>query len=124
MSNEAVSAYQVAARCEEIRPGTYRVCRLDSTEVLIFNIAGTYFAVENLCSHLGKPLAGGRFIGTQITCPFHSGAFDVRTGAHMCFPATKPIRTFPVRMTDGVVEVCVGGAIPAPCSGAGDDVLE
>lgn len=99
--------FEPVARCDEIAAGTYQLFSCGSVELLVLNIGGVFHAVQNLCSHMAKPLAGGRLLGTRIVCPYHSGAFDVRTGAHVCFPATRPIRTYATRVKNGMVEVNV-----------------
>jgi 3-phenylpropionate/trans-cinnamate dioxygenase ferredoxin component len=80
-------------------------CKVGRLEVLVCNANGSFYAVENRCSHLGKPLAGGRLIGTELTCPFHSASFDIRDGRNICFPASRPIRSFRTRLKNGFIEV-------------------
>ena len=60
-----------------------------------------------LCSHGGADLCDGYFDGHVIECPLHQGAFDVRDGKPVAAPATRRIKVFDVRVTDGVVQICV-----------------
>jgi len=76
------------------------ICRLDDT----------YFALKNECSHALATFEDGCMRGNRLICPRHSGAFDVRDGSPCAAPAKKPIRTYPVRVVDGVVEVDVSFA--------------
>lgn len=46
-------------------------------------------------------------MGSQITCPFHSATFDVRTGAATGFPASRPLKNFATRINGGVIEVAL-----------------
>jgi len=57
------------------------------------------------CSHGGADLCDGYFDGKLIECPLHQGCFDIRTGHARGRPATRPIKTYPCRVTDGVVQV-------------------
>lgn len=84
------------------------LCHAGGYEILLCNVQGEYHAIENRCSHQNKPLTGGRLMGSQITCPFHSATFDVRTGAATGFPASRPLKNFATRINGGVIEVALG----------------
>jgi nitrite reductase/ring-hydroxylating ferredoxin subunit len=57
------------------------------------------------CSHAGALLTDGYFDRFTIECPLHQGCFDVRTGAATDAPATRPLRTFNVRVHDECIEI-------------------
>lgn len=69
-----------------------------------------FYALENLCSHGHATFEKGRVRAHKLLCPLHGAIFDVRDGTVLGPPALKPLRTFPVRVVDGVIEV----ALPAP----------
>ena len=71
--------------------------------VLLYRIGNDVVAIHNHCTHLGKPLDGGRVFAGQLTCPFHGACFDLRSGKAMSGPAVMPLHTFPVRIDDGVI---------------------
>jgi 3-phenylpropionate/trans-cinnamate dioxygenase ferredoxin subunit len=75
--------------------------------VLLFNVGGQYYAIEDVCTHDGAPLAGGRFSGNAIACPRHGARFDVCTGRALTMPAVEPVETYPVKIEgdDILVEV-------------------
>lgn len=100
--------YVAAASRDDVTPGRTHMRVVAGREILLCNIGGDFYAVENRCSHLGKPLAGGRLIGTTLTCPFHSAPFDVRDGTAKGFPASRPIRCFATRVRGEVIEVAAG----------------
>jgi len=81
------------------------VLELATTAIAVFDIQGDLYAVENICTHDGGELAGGPLEDHVITCPRHSARFDLRTGQVLAPPACVPLRTFPARIHDGVVEV-------------------
>ena len=66
---------------------------------------GGLVALNNVCTHLGQPLAGGRVIAGQIICPFHGACFDLHTGAALSGPAVLPLHRFPVRVDGDAVWV-------------------
>jgi 3-phenylpropionate/trans-cinnamate dioxygenase ferredoxin subunit len=61
-------------------------------------LSGEVIVLHDYCTHLGKPLAGGRVMGGQITCPFHGACFDLITGAAVSGPAVFPLHRFPARL--------------------------
>ena len=98
---------------EEVPVGSYASATIGSRSVLVCRTEEGVFVVEDKCSHMGFPLRGGRLVGARICCPEHSAEFDVRTGEPLCAPATRPVRAFAVRVSDGYVE-----ASPEPLPGS------
>jgi naphthalene 1,2-dioxygenase system ferredoxin subunit len=79
----------------------------------IYLVEDEVYATANLCTHGNARLSDGYLIGELIECPMHQGMFDVRTGAVMGPPCTEAIRTFPVRIDDGIISIgfaSAGGA--------------
>ncbi len=68
--------------------------------------AGIYVSLA-FCTHGGANLCDGYFDGHIIECPLHQGYFDVRNGKALGAPATKPLRTFEVRIEKGIVQILV-----------------
>lgn len=93
------------APAAELGPGQVRVVDADGTPIAVFNVDGSYYAIEDVCTHDGGELATGKFEGDEIECPRHGARFCVRTGEALCAPAWEPTATFPVRVENGVVQV-------------------
>jgi nitrite reductase/ring-hydroxylating ferredoxin subunit len=68
-------------------------------------VGGEVYAVADTCSHGMASLSEGDVEGLTIYCPFHGGAFDLRTGAAVEKPCTHPIRRYETRVDDGGVFV-------------------
>lgn len=68
------------AEIQEVAPGTGRVFQVDGRAIAVFNVNGTFYALDNACTHRGGPLGAGRLDGTIVTCPWHANQFDVTTG--------------------------------------------
>lgn len=73
--------------------------------VALYKVEDDFFATSVLCTHGQASLADGYLEDYLIECPLHQGTFDVRTGAAIGSPCTVPVRTFPVRVVNGVIEV-------------------
>ncbi len=72
--------------------------RIGDLELLLLRVGRDVLVLHNYCTHLGKPLTGGRVMAGQITCPFHGACFDVNTGAAVSGPAVFPLHRFPARL--------------------------
>jgi len=100
-----MNEWVTVARVEELVPGERRVVGVDDTQIVVCNLDGQYYAIENVCTHDGGQLTGGTVEGDQIVCPRHGARFCLRTGAALSAPAYEPINTFPVRIENGMVQV-------------------
>ena len=75
--------------------------------IAVFNADGELYAVDDTCTHQDASLADGWLEGCAVECPLHAACFDLRTGNPSGPPATKPVRTYPVTVEDGMVFVLV-----------------
>jgi len=73
--------FKAVATTTEIPVGEAKAFVVGDREIAIFNIAGSFHAIENSCPHQGGPLAEGWVEGTIVTCPWHAWCFDVTSGA-------------------------------------------
>ena len=95
----------------ELRPDRPRMVEADGVMIAVFNVNGEFHAIEDTCTHDGSPLLGSGvdaedlIDGDQIICPRHGARFCLRTGAALTPPAYEPVRTFPVRVEGGMVQV-------------------
>ena len=99
--------FVAVARASDIAPESAREVTVNGCALLLVHSDGEFFAVENLCSHAHEPLACGRVKRGWISCPAHGARFDLASGEPLGAPATEPIRIFPLRMADGMIEVAV-----------------
>ena len=95
------------ARLEELPPGTMKLLEHEPYGVGVYNCGGELHAIEDRCSHDDGPLCHGTFEVDECTvvCPRHGARFDLESGRALSLPAYLPVRTFPVRVEDGVVVV-------------------
>ena len=89
------------ARASDIPPGTTRRIEIDNEPVLLCNVEGSFYAIEDVCTHDGGELDQGELEGARIMCPRHGAYFDVTTGAALTLPAVLPVRTYTDRVEDG-----------------------
>ena len=100
-----MSDWVTVARADELAPGAWRVADVEGTAIVVFNLEGTLYAIEDVCTHDGGQLTGGHVEGDEIVCPRHGARFSIRTGEALTAPAYEPTATFPVRIANGEVQV-------------------
>jgi 3-phenylpropionate/trans-cinnamate dioxygenase ferredoxin subunit len=99
---------------DELRDGELVPVQIDGTPVVLVRHAGEFFAVQNNCTHQDFPLSEAGFDPRDelLTCAWHGGCFDLRTGAAVIPPATEPVETFQLRTSpDGWVEIALTGTL-------------
>ena len=100
-------AFVPVAPVEALGEGDRMLLEVAGHTIALFNLAGEYFAIADLCSHDDGPLADGDVDGHEIACPRHGARFDLRTGKALSLPAVVDIPTYPVRVKGGRIEVGV-----------------
>ncbi len=100
-----MAKYVKVARADQIAPGEKQIFEVNGTLVVVINLDGQFYAIEDVCTHDGGPLGEGRLEGAQIICPRHGARFDVRTGDALTLPAFEPVSTFEVKVEGGDVWV-------------------
>jgi 3-phenylpropionate/trans-cinnamate dioxygenase ferredoxin component len=93
-----LNSREAVAKLGDILPETTRKVEINGIPVLLCNVAGSIYAIEDVCTHDGGELDQGELEGERIMCPRHGAYFDVKTGAALTLPAILPVRTFPVRV--------------------------
>jgi nitrite reductase/ring-hydroxylating ferredoxin subunit len=112
----------VVAQVGEISAGERRIVSIGNLEIGVFNVAGQYYALPNVCLHQYGPVCTGRISGTLkataagdwklewvsegqiVTCPWHGLEYNITTGQCLAFPRRK-LRSYPVKVEDGQIKV-------------------
>jgi 3-phenylpropionate/trans-cinnamate dioxygenase ferredoxin component len=98
--------YVPVATPEEIPNGSRMFVEIDQHNIVVFNIAGKFFAIADVCSHDDGPVGDGEVINEyEVVCPRHGAKFDIRNGEVRGLPAIVDIPAYPVREIGGQVEV-------------------
>ncbi len=93
------------AKTDEVSPGQARLVEVSGKEIALFNVGGSFHAIDNTCTHVGGPLCEGEIEGTEVTCPWHGAMFDVTTGEVLGPPAASNVNRYSVRIDGSDVEV-------------------
>jgi nitrite reductase (NADH) small subunit/3-phenylpropionate/trans-cinnamate dioxygenase ferredoxin subunit len=70
--------YITVASVSEISPGTGRTVEVEGVWIAVFNLDGTFYAIDNACPHAGGPLGEGTLCGSEVECPWHGWQCRVR----------------------------------------------
>lgn len=93
------------ADVSEVAPGEMTVVRLGRDQVLLANIDGAFYAINNMCTHMMGRLGKGWLDGVEVICPFHSARFSVVTGQALTPPATESAQSYEVRVSGEEVQI-------------------
>ena len=88
----------------DVPAGEGRVVEAEGKTVALFNVDGSYYAIDNTCAHRGGPLGEGDLDDRVVTCPWHAWRWDVTTGANTNNPAVR-VDCFPVTVEAGSIFV-------------------
>ncbi len=80
---------------------------VDDRMIALFHVGGKFYAIDDVCTHDGGPLAEGRLEGFAIVCPRHGAKFDIRDGRVLSMPATMPTVAHDVKVEGNEVFVRV-----------------
>jgi 3-phenylpropionate/trans-cinnamate dioxygenase ferredoxin subunit len=97
--------FVTVARTDEIPAGERAVVQLGREFVVLFNVDGAYYAIEDMCSHEDYELSDGELTAYRLECRHHGAAFDIRTGAHLEPPAVRPVRAYDVRVEGDAIQI-------------------
>ena len=110
-------AKHVVAAVGDIPPGTRKLAQVNGRAIVVFNLGGEFFALNDRCPHRGGSLSRGKQTGLVesdgpgrycysrpgeiIRCPWHGWEFDIRTGQSWCDPQSVRARQFQVTVEPG-----------------------
>ncbi len=101
----AVAEWTRVAAEADVPPGKLRGVMAGTQPVVLANVEGDIYALEDQCSHQEFPLSDGELEGSDVLCIHHGARFDACSGRNKALPAIRPVRSFPVDVRDGEVYV-------------------
>jgi nitrite reductase/ring-hydroxylating ferredoxin subunit len=100
-------AFTKVATVQDVPPGQARQFRVGGRTVALFNVDGTFYAIDDTCPHRGGPLSEGEVMGSEVTCPWHGARFNVATGSNLCPPAHTGVASYRVQVVGDEVHIDV-----------------
>jgi len=97
--------YVKVAKAADIGAGTMKGFTVNDVKIVIANVGGKYYALEDKCTHMNARLSPGMLLGNIVMCPAHGAQFDVTTGAVLASPASRPTKAYEVRVNGEDIEI-------------------
>ena len=104
-SGETGAGFMAVARAAELKEGQMQAFKVFDAKIAVANVAGTFYAFDDTCTHEGCSLAEGELEETILTCGCHGSQFDVTNGALLRGPAQEPVNSHETRVEDGNLEI-------------------
>ncbi len=98
---------QTSVSTKDIPAGNMVGIRAGGKDVLVANVDGHYYAIGNVCTHMGCTVSDGVLTGERVECPCHGSTFDVRDGSVVRGPATRAEPSYKVQVTGDAITVIV-----------------
>jgi 3-phenylpropionate/trans-cinnamate dioxygenase ferredoxin subunit len=99
--SEGTAKFVKVGRVSDVPEGRAEIFDVDDRKIAVFRLNDGFYAIEDICTHDGGPLAEGEVEEDVVICPRHGARFSIRTGAALSFPAVTPVETYPVKVEEG-----------------------
>jgi nitrite reductase/ring-hydroxylating ferredoxin subunit len=93
------------AEAKDIEPSSMKAVDVGAEKICIINIERNFYAIGNVCTHMGGPLNEGKLEGFEVECPWHGSKFDVRSGQPTKPPARQAVSSYEVKVQDNKILV-------------------
>ncbi len=84
-----------------------RLVTVGPRRIGVYHHAGAWYAMKDMCPHAGVSLSKGPIAEKAVMCVGHGWRFSLETGQAIGIPGDWRVATYPVRISDGVVEIAV-----------------
>ena len=93
-----MSEFIKVAKTSEIPDQGKQLLEVDDRLVVLLNVEGQFYCIDDVCTHDGGPLGEGELRGFELACPRHGARFDIRTGEACTMPATEKTAAHDVKI--------------------------
>jgi 3-phenylpropionate/trans-cinnamate dioxygenase ferredoxin component len=100
-----MAGFVKVAKTGEIAPGQGKQVEVNGKKIALFNVEGSFYVIDDTCTHRGGPLSEGALEGKKVTCPWHGATYDLTTGEVLSPPAPKGVARYNARVEGDDVEV-------------------
>ncbi len=76
-----MAQFTKVASTADLAPGAAKCVEVAGKKIALFNLEGSFYAIDDTCTHRGGPLSEGEVSGEEVTCPWHGAIYNIKTGA-------------------------------------------
>ena|SRR5687768_5317238 len=102
-----MSEFQTVCKVSEVHEGEGKAIPVGKKIIAVFRVGSEFYALDDVCPHMGASLSGGYVEDGIVTCPWHAWRFRLKDGAWADSPRVKT-GCYPVRVQGDDVQVQVG----------------
>ena len=102
-----MATFVTVATTHDLQPGQGKLVEVNRKRIALFNMGGSYYAIDDVCPHRGGPLSEGELEGAAVVCPWHGAIFDLATGTVNRGPAAAGVTIYAVRVEGDMIAVAV-----------------
>jgi nitrite reductase/ring-hydroxylating ferredoxin subunit len=102
-----MAEFRKVAVAEDVSLGAAMLAEVEGKKIALFNLGGTFYAIDDECPHEGGPLSEGEIEGESVVCPWHASIFNIKTGAVEAPPAVTGVAAYEVRLQGPDIEIKV-----------------
>lgn len=103
-----MAEYRTVCRVGDVAEGEGKTIQVCNKLIALFRDKGNYFAIDDVCPHMGASLSGGFVENGIVTCPWHAWRFRLNDGAWADNPRIK-IGSYPVQLQGEEIQVAIDG---------------
>jgi nitrite reductase/ring-hydroxylating ferredoxin subunit len=100
-----MAEFEVVGGADDLKEGEMQAFDVRGTQIAVANVAGTFYAFGDTCTHRQCSLAEGDLEETTVICPCHGSEFDVTSGDVLQGPAREPVGAYEVLAEGGNLEI-------------------
>lgn len=101
-----MSEFRTVCKVSEVPAAEGKTIPIGNKIIAVFRQANEFFAIDDVCPHMGAPLSGGHVEDGIVTCPWHAWRFRLKDGVWADNPRIK-IGCYPVRVINDEIQVCI-----------------
>lgn len=88
----------------DVKAGSGLTVEKNGQAIALFNVEGTYYAIDNTCVHRGGPLGEGELSGETVTCPWHGWEYNVKDGKCTNNPSAC-VKTYEIKVEGSDINI-------------------
>src|ERR1700693_4472161 len=95
--------FVAVGQASDLAPGEMKFVAVERERAALASVAGSFYALRDVCGHRNAPLSRGKLDGCIVECPLHFAQFDIRTGKYVDGPYSADVLAYEGRVEGDTV---------------------